>query len=69
MRTLSVCGIALITCVVFVWFCCAFISGVWNPMTWEPVGRFLFVTLALCFGVPVALGAGYTYDESLRSNG
>jgi hypothetical protein len=67
MRTLAVCGITFTICVAFVWFCCAFISGIWSPMTWAPVGRFLFVVLVLCFGVPTACAAGMTYDESHKS--
>lgn len=64
MRTLAVCGLTLSFVTAFCWLCCAFISGVWSPMAWEAIGRFLFVFVSLFFGVPIAIAAGATYEES-----
>lgn len=65
MRTMSVFGVTLLVSAVIIWLMCAFVSGIWNPMLWEAIGRFLFVVIVAFVGGPIAGAAAAAYNQHL----
>lgn len=65
MRVLIVGFMAFLFAAFILWLAGAFISGVWNPMVWVGVGRFLYVVMLFCVALPAGIGCGCWYHDEM----